>query len=549
MDYDILVVGAGIAGLTCAAYASKYGYKVLVCEKEASIGGLVTSFDYKGFTFDGGIRAIENSGIVFPMLRQLGIHIDFVKNNVSIGIENQVLRLTSKDSLADYQKLLKDQFPESCDDIDKIIIEIKRVMQYMDVLYGIENPLFMDNMNDPKYLSGTILPWLFKYLTTIGKIEKLNIPIDEYLAGITKNQTLIDMIAQHFFTKTPAFFALSYFSLYLDYQYPLGGTGVITRELARSAVDHGCEIRTETAICQVNPQTRTVKDALGNEYHYKKLIWASDLKSLYKMIDAGAISNTKIRNRVIAQQKAVTDKIGGDSIFTLYVTLDMDKKFFDSISSAHFFYTPYKKGLQHVRLQDIAADASVTVASGVGAAVAVTSGYTNDRQAITAWLQKYFEYTTYEIACPALRDPSLAPEGETGLIISTLMDYSIVKHIFEKGWYEEFKKMGEEMMISVLDASIFPGMKDAVIDRFSSTPLTIEKVTGNSEGAITGWSFTNSFIPVVSSFPKIASSILTPIPDVLQAGQWSYSPSGLPISILTGKLAADKAHKQLKKDK
>jgi hypothetical protein len=32
---------------------------------------------------------------------------------------------------------------------------------------------------------------------------------------------------------------------------------------------------------------------------------------------------------------------------------------------------------------------------------------------------------------------------------------------------------------------------------------------------------------------------------VYQAGQWTYSPSGVPISILTGKLAADKAIKDL----
>jgi len=31
--------------------------------------------------------------------------------------------------------------------------------------------------------------------------------------------------------------------------------------------------------------------------------------------------------------------------------------------------------------------------------------------------------------------------------------------------------------------------------------------------------------------------------DVYQAGQWAYSPSGLPIAILTGKLAANRAVK------
>ena len=70
---DVLIVGGGMAGLTAAAYLSKAGLKVLLCEKEKQTGGLVNSFEYKGFVFDGGIRAIEDSGIVSSMLRQLGL--------------------------------------------------------------------------------------------------------------------------------------------------------------------------------------------------------------------------------------------------------------------------------------------------------------------------------------------------------------------------------------------------------------------------------------------------------------------------------------------
>ena len=51
-----------MAGLTAAAYISKAGLKVLLCDKENQTGGLVNSFEYKGFVFDGGIRAIEELG-------------------------------------------------------------------------------------------------------------------------------------------------------------------------------------------------------------------------------------------------------------------------------------------------------------------------------------------------------------------------------------------------------------------------------------------------------------------------------------------------------
>ena len=66
----------------------------------------------------------------------------------------------------------------------------------------------------------------------------------------------------------------------------------------------------------------------------------------------------------------------------------------------------------------------------------------------------------------------LAPEGKTGLIISSLFDYSLTKHIEAMGWYDEFRKLMADRMIQVLDASIYPGLKAAVIDSFTSTPLT-----------------------------------------------------------------------------
>ena len=38
-DYDVMVVGAGVAGMESAAALGDMGYNVLLVEKEASIGG------------------------------------------------------------------------------------------------------------------------------------------------------------------------------------------------------------------------------------------------------------------------------------------------------------------------------------------------------------------------------------------------------------------------------------------------------------------------------------------------------------------------------
>lgn len=224
MRYDAIIVGGGIAGLTSAAFLTKNGYKVMLCEKEDHIGGLVSSFNYDGFLFDAGVRGIVDSGIVKPMLKQLDIDVEFVKSIVTIGIEKEFMRVETIDSLKEYRDMLVKLYPESEDDIDLILLEIRKVMDYMDILYGIENPLFKDLKNDREYIFKTLLPWVFRFLAKSGKIKNFKAPVYEYLSRLTDNQSLIDIISQHFFQETPASFALSYFSLYLDYEYPVKGT-------------------------------------------------------------------------------------------------------------------------------------------------------------------------------------------------------------------------------------------------------------------------------------------------------------------------------------
>ena len=533
---DVLVVGGGMAGLTAAAYVARAGLKVRVCEKQKKTGGLVNSFEHNEFTFDGGIRAMENSGIVMPMLRQLGLEVEFIPGAVSIGIGRDVARISTRDDLGAYRQLLEKHFPANKPDIARIMKEVEKVMGYMAVLYGIDNPLFLDLKNNPGYVFRTILPWLLRYTLTMPKVTKLNGPVYEHLSRLTANRALADIIAQHFFRDTPAFFALSYFSLYLDYRYPKGGTGTLARAVEGYVLANGGAIDTETAIAKVEPDRKLAVDANGRTYRYRKLVWAADQKALYRSTEVASITDSRTAAHVRAKQEELKDKVGGDSVFTVYVTANLDKSYFAKIASAHFFYTPSAAGQSGADLSQL------LEVAGSG-----PSKFTDDKPRLISWLKKLLTLTTYEISIPVLRDSALAPPGQTGLIISLLFDYSLVRHVQAMGWYDEFRDMMSDGIVEVLDAGIYPGLKVAVMDRFTSTPLTLERIAGNSDGAITGWAFTNRPIPAVSRLPQIAKSVLTPVPDVYQAGQWTFSPSGLPVSILTGKLAADRVVRALAK--
>jgi phytoene dehydrogenase-like protein len=536
LDHDVIVVGGGMAGLTATAFMAAAGHSVLLCEKEQHTGGLIQSFERNGFIFDAGIRAIEDSGIIFPMLRNLGISIDFVKSPVSLGIADRMIPVVSATNLADYEALLAHFYPDHQQDIQAIIADIKLVMKHMEVLYGIENPVFKDLRHDREYLMRVLLPWLGKFLSTIGKINRMNEPVEEHLRQFTSCRPLIDIISQHFFKKTPAFFAMSYFSLYLDYCYPAGGTGVLPRKIQEFCLANKAEIRTGTAIVRVDPDAHTVCDDSGLVHHYRKLVWAADLKTLYRSIDSAALADRKVRRRTQARAAQLQDMVGGDSVFTLYLAVDLDPTYFADIANGHIFYTPSSKGVG----ADMQRQLETLLAQATGLEPA------DFRQAAMDWIADYIRSTTFEISIPVLKDSALAPAGQTGLIVSVLFDHALCKVIQDQGWYVEFKRFTEDCLIAGLETTLYPRIGRAILERFSYTPLSIARIAGTSDGAITGWAFTNPEMPAVNQMQRVARSILTPLPDVYQAGQWAFSPSGLPIAILTAKLAADRVNKELR---
>ena len=171
---DVVIVGAGMAGLTAAAYLSKANYSVVVIEKDASSGGLIGSFNVDGHLLDKGARGIIDSGIIFPMLKQLNLEIEFLDNPIKIVLGKESVDLVSKESLLDYQKMLNKLFPEEVNNIQKIMDDIFKVMGYMDVLYGIENPLFLPKPYSMEYLSKTLLPWMVRFVPNMSKAMKID---------------------------------------------------------------------------------------------------------------------------------------------------------------------------------------------------------------------------------------------------------------------------------------------------------------------------------------------------------------------------------------
>ena len=73
---EIIVVGAGIAGLTSAAILSKYGFKVTLIESHSQSGGCAGTFKRKNYVFDVGatqVAGLEKGGIHSKIFEYLQI--------------------------------------------------------------------------------------------------------------------------------------------------------------------------------------------------------------------------------------------------------------------------------------------------------------------------------------------------------------------------------------------------------------------------------------------------------------------------------------------
>ncbi len=531
LNKKIVIVGAGMAGLTAGAYLARENYNVLLLDKNDRSGGLLNTFEYDGFYFDAGPRAFVNSGIVKPILKDLGISWDILENKISIGVEDQLFRVDSMDAIREYKRILLNLYPENIGDIEQIISIICELSEYTKVLYQFDNPNFVDLRSDKRFVFRKLVPWTIKFLNALRKFSQFNMPMEVFLERLTDSQSLIDILTQHFFRETPTYFALGYFYVYLDYFYPKGGTAVLVNLLEEKIAACGGEIILNKNIVEVNPSESIVTDSEGNIYNYDHLIWAADLKTLYRNLNPVGL-DSKLTNNIETRAQSIYSSKGAESVFILFIAVDRPPSYFQTNGGEHMFYTPSKKGLGETNR---------------GERQSLIEDFDKkSKREILDWLDNFCTLNTYEVSIPVLRDPALAPEGQTGLMISCLFDFSIIEKIEKAGWYDEFKEMLENRIIRIFSQTIYKGLDDDILFKFSSTPLTINKVSGSSEGAITGWSFETE-IPVVNELRNIPKSVLTPIPGVYQAGQWAYAPSGVPIAMLTGWYATREINKRSKR--
>ena len=128
--YDIIVLGAGIAGLICGTFIAKQGKKVLIIEQHSIPGGYCTSFKRKGFIFDSAVHHIGGCGkwsVVGRCLKELDININFQQLDPMDSIHFPSFSIDIPAEIDDYVDLLKERFPSEKEQLALFFKEFTRL--------------------------------------------------------------------------------------------------------------------------------------------------------------------------------------------------------------------------------------------------------------------------------------------------------------------------------------------------------------------------------------------------------------------------------------
>lgn len=81
MDYDVIVIGGGYAGLSVGALLAHKGYEVLLLEKSKSLGGRAGYMEKNGYIVEYGLHANRNAsdGAAAAVFRRLGRELEFIE--------------------------------------------------------------------------------------------------------------------------------------------------------------------------------------------------------------------------------------------------------------------------------------------------------------------------------------------------------------------------------------------------------------------------------------------------------------------------------------
>jgi phytoene desaturase len=239
MSQHVIVIGAGMGGLTAALRLRRQGFAVQVLEARAVPGGLAGAFEEDGLTFDAGpYILLDRPGLEWAF-RQVGldfagqVHLHAIPDVYEVG-DPQGVKVRFYADLAETASGLERTWPGSGKRYVAFVDYLTRVFERLRPLETISHPSAWDALR-----SGLLwhLPFLFRTLQGVLNRTGLPPPVVNALgqwaawAGLKPEEA-------------PSPLALVSVMIHkLGAAYPVGGVGRIPEVLARACREADVELR------------------------------------------------------------------------------------------------------------------------------------------------------------------------------------------------------------------------------------------------------------------------------------------------------------------
>ena len=491
-SYDVIVVGAGMGGLTCGALLARQGNSVLVCEQHVRPGGCVCGFQRKGFTFDAIHFLIGQCGpgeTLSAVLEAIGAEdaIEFlrVEQRSRMILPGLDFTFTPDTFVGELTRL----FPGETRDIEQFAAEMIAL---------VDEALRMP-MSKPLYLMSRLEMMLFgmkAFFRQRRVFRYRSKTAAEVLNSIFTDPRLKTVF--HGITPLKRISMMGTAWMWNDFLckklcYPKGGYQAMADTFAAAFQNSGGTLALRTGIKRIiveDGRATGVELDGGRRIRAERVISNADIMLTFDQL-VGREHLPKGFIERLEHRKITT------SGFLVYLGVDLDvtKLDFDRVSVCPF--------VEMERLD----------------------GHLHDPENCFFWIE-----------IPTRHHPALAPEGKHIVVLATVAYYDDLA-----SWgleadgrrgasYRATKERIAESLIRQAER-IIPGLSQHILVKEVATPATIARYTLNRGGASMGWDQTPE--------DAIKPGQVTPIKQLYLVGQWTYPQGGVPGVVGSGWILAN----------
>ena len=254
MTLRIVVIGAGIGGLSSAIRLARQGCAVTVVEARSSAGGLAAGFELEGFRFDAGPYALLDRPGLEWAFRQLEIDPATQLSMQRIPDVYQVddgseYKVTIYDSFDKTASEFEQRWPGTRDKYREFIDWTAATYQRLQPMQWKSQPGIMDVLRNGVWRD---VPFVLSSLGSVLKSSRLPEAIVQAL-GIWTH------VAGQLAGAAPSPLALVTSVIHnVGACYPRGGIGKIPEVLLNAAIDVGVEFRFGTRVRSIRCRGKTV---------------------------------------------------------------------------------------------------------------------------------------------------------------------------------------------------------------------------------------------------------------------------------------------------